>query len=1466
MAGTFDFTYTVGFLANTAALTSAINNVGNQLTTKPIQLSAVLPKVDTTQAQTYLNTINQMASSLDKVYVKQNVFTKAGEADVPIITRMVVQYKDALGNAATKWTELNAAQVKALQGQGYAAEKGTQTLFNPGKAAALLTSEINKNISAFDAMSKKSTEWSTRAEKMNDAERKGIQGTATALQEQINLYKQKVAAGDLAGAKAMVPNIQALNVAFEKQVSLSKLAANGIRSWGENIANAFKQTISYALSLGVVREAQKLLNDAIKYAIELNTEMVKIQVLQVEGAKTPEEINALADSYNQLAKAMGTTTLEIAKGSVEWLRQGRSIAETTELMKSSTMLSKLGNLSAAESTEMLTSTINSYQMSAAQAVEVVNKLVAVDNISATSAGELASALRYVAATAAEAGVSFDKLVSYIGVISSVTRLNAEQIGQAMKTMFTRMQDIKAGAIDSEGLGLNNVELALGRVNIKLRDTSTSFRPLSDVLEDVAAKWDTLNAIEQDNIAKAIAGVRQRNMFVVLMTNMNQALKLQTAEMNSAGLAADRYQIYLQSAEAAQNRLKASMQELYQTGIKSGLITGVLNATSKIIEFISSIGGLQTVLIALGTVILLLKWQSIAVGLASLINMLPAAINGTTALTAAFVSLSGAEALATGPIILITGLVAGLAAVIYYAATAEERHEKALAKSTDAMKAQSSEIQKLNGEYKDSVDLFNEFDALRNKAGKTTDDIARLTDIQNQLHSIFPELSGTFDADFNFLVDSKTVLQDIKDIENERLEIAKAKLALDAKQNIIDLARSVQDKKRDLDSQKAVLKSSENIASRYGKSVSPTSSVKRDINTTEQELKVMEVQFKNFYSSLGSDAQQALLSELDPKGTNKIIQDWADEVYNSFVEGSEKARKAIGQKKITVDDVIDKTVPTMDAFLSGLAKYKAGLEELSKARDALKSGTFSETDLAGWRALGFEITTVGDHLEITADSASDYIESEYNISFANMELSDSMQRIIDTSQAQKDAMDALKDTFDALHGEVTDLRSAMDEQANDGEINAETAIKLMESHSELAQYIRQEGDSFYLDSGAARDNVAALIEDQIATLNTQQSKINLAIASTGATAALMQESSAVAIQIAEYRALLALLNQPVPTPTHTGGGGTVTEQNKLLDMVVAMIKQQTKAEVDRLKAELDGYKKIIDAKKKIIDQLHEEEQYKDKIAEKNKSISRTQAELDALSLDNSEEAKAKRLELANTLAEQQKDLSETQEDESVKNQKDALDEEYKNYEEYINSLIGPLEEYLSEPGRIVADAMARIQNGGDSLYNSLISWNRIYGSGIDSDVVAAWNRATAAAAAYQSTVNGHTVLPSYAATGNETDVNPYYAEGIDNGLIGGQPMNSSDKFLAALSQGEGVFNRAQIDSLVKNIIKFPSITTPTRVSNSQSTGDVVVNFNVNGNMDKTVIPDLKNIANQVMGEINKVMANRGVIRTSDQYVT
>jgi 5-hydroxyisourate hydrolase-like protein (transthyretin family) len=181
-------------------------------------------------------------------------------------------------------------------------------------------------------------------------------------------------------------------------------------SFNRSMIQSIQTAAKYAMSVGLVYAAINQLKEGIQYIIDLNKEMIDIQMVTGD---SDEKINKMAQGYNSLAKEMGSTTIEIAKGSLEFIRQGKTAEETAILIKNSTMMSKLGNLSAMESSEALTAIMNGFKMSAEETGQVVSKLVSIDNIAATSVKELSTAMQYSAASAQQAGIDFDHLAAFI---------------------------------------------------------------------------------------------------------------------------------------------------------------------------------------------------------------------------------------------------------------------------------------------------------------------------------------------------------------------------------------------------------------------------------------------------------------------------------------------------------------------------------------------------------------------------------------------------------------------------------------------------------------------------------------------------------------------------------------------------------------------------------------------------------------------------------------------------------------------------------------------------------------------------------------------------------------------------------------------------------------------------------------------------------------------------------------------
>ena len=351
------------------------------------------------------------------------------------------------------------------------------------------------------------------------------------------------------------------------------------------------------------REIFRAVTNAIKEAVNEVKELNKAQTdLQIVTGKSNIEMVSLMNKYNELAKDMSVTTKNIASSADEWLRQGKSIAETDELIKDSIILAKVGQIDEAEATKYLTSAMNGFKAETSDVIGIVDKLTGVDLESATSAGGLAEAMSKCANSADVAGVSMDALIGYIATVAEVTQKSDSVVGESFKTILARMGKIKLNNwIDEDGKDIsgeiNDVEKTLAQFDIKLRKSATEFRNFEDVIYDVGMAWDKFSSVDQNAIANAFGGVYQRENVITLFENFNRALELSEISANSAGTAYQKFEIYENSLEAATNRLTAAFEELAYNTIDSKFLTGLTNATAGIVEFVDNIKLIQTGLTA-----------------------------------------------------------------------------------------------------------------------------------------------------------------------------------------------------------------------------------------------------------------------------------------------------------------------------------------------------------------------------------------------------------------------------------------------------------------------------------------------------------------------------------------------------------------------------------------------------------------------------------------------------------------------------------------------------------------------------------------------------------------------------------------------------------------------------------------------------------------------------------------------------
>ena len=374
------------------------------------------------------------------------------------------------------------------------------------------------------------------------------------------------------------------------------------QSFGSTLRDAFSTFTAANLLTDAIYKVGDAARDAVSTVKSLDDATVALQLATGANYNT---VHGMMNDYNALAKELGSLTTQVSEGADAWLRQGKSIDEVNNLVKSSMVLSKVGDMSSEDATKYLTASLNGYKLQADAAESVVSKISSVDLVSATDSSGLAEAMSRVAVTADQAGISMDRLLGYVATIGEVTQQSMSTVGTAMKSILTRMTNIKAGKlslVDEDGTTekLSDVETTLANVGINLRKTMTEYNSASDVLDALASKWDTMNQAQQNATSIAFGGQRMQNQFRILMQYYDRVQKYTDVAANSEGGGEQKFDLYLQGLESKTNSLKASLESLSSSLISRDLYAGFLDGSKAVVDFTEKTGLLKGALAGLGT--------------------------------------------------------------------------------------------------------------------------------------------------------------------------------------------------------------------------------------------------------------------------------------------------------------------------------------------------------------------------------------------------------------------------------------------------------------------------------------------------------------------------------------------------------------------------------------------------------------------------------------------------------------------------------------------------------------------------------------------------------------------------------------------------------------------------------------------------------------------------------------------------
>lgn len=452
--------------------------------------------------------------------------------------------------------------------------------------------DFNKEVSREKSINKASMEVANLKSTIHDyiAEHKKLEGTnvGKSLYELLEALNQSDAPEKIGELKKKYAELRAES----KKLGLES------KNLLDMFEKLFGQHLSTMITMAALHQIQNGLRVVYQNVVEIDTAITELRKVSEYTGKSLEEYMGRAAEQ---AQKLGVSISDYVNSTADWKRLGYSDEDAENLATYSTLLRNVGDGidDVNTSSSYLISTLQGFGLLADQAEDVVNKIDAVANTQPVTANDLGEILTRSSAAMSAANNTLEETIA-LGTAANAVIQDADTVGTTLKSLSMYLRaaksDAKNAGIEVDGMANSVSELrselkSLTGVDIML--DSKNFKSTYQIMKELSQVWSGLSDVTQANVTEIIGGKRNANAVSAILNNFDVAESAMESAANSANVAWEENEKYLDSIQGRLAQLDASFQALSQDVLSSNLVkTGVSFLTSivKLLDQIVNLTG------------------------------------------------------------------------------------------------------------------------------------------------------------------------------------------------------------------------------------------------------------------------------------------------------------------------------------------------------------------------------------------------------------------------------------------------------------------------------------------------------------------------------------------------------------------------------------------------------------------------------------------------------------------------------------------------------------------------------------------------------------------------------------------------------------------------------------------------------------------------------------------------------------
>ncbi len=739
-----------------------------------------------------------------------------------------------------------------------------------------------------------------------------------------------------------------------------------IQNNANNVSASLKGIATTKLKVDALNFLKNQTENAVRSVTDLNKAMTLVNMTMSN--MSGSSLYSLKQQSLSMAKALSTATKTVTDAVTIYANENESVSSMLNKAQPTVLLSAASGMSSSSSADAIQGILNQFNLSEDQAMHVADTVEKLSSEIALDFSKGCDTISQSIATSGsvvnEAGMSFEKYAALVSTTAEKTRVSGSQIGNAFKTIFSRISRSKDGlTTDAE---MSDAEAALKSVGVSVRGADGDLRDISDTLDNLNEVWGTLNHSQRSYVAEMAAGVRQKNIFEAAMDSYNKALQLEQDALNSDGTAMKINEKRADSINGKMEKLSATMTQLYSDAMPEEAIEGMIDFATAVAKVVDNFGLFQGALSSLGVV-----------GGAKIISTIA---SNWTGLLSAITSPLGIGTIAVG------GAVAAISA-----------YQKSVSEMVESAKQAGDEWESGQENLQGQIDKISELRTALDSGTLSEQEAAsaksELLSIQESLSESYGSQVAGIDLVNGSLTEQIALLDKVSAKEAERFQNENEKGIDKATKEIEKERHEYLGQFYDNGTQESedIKKSIKDLQDKYGDDVFTTEleadgitmdlHFNADASTAREALNDFKTDISDIKKQYGESDVLNLLGDNASAGlskANKVLDEYGD-LYNQaqkakLVADDDLYKAPSGKEQTAVKWLNDET-KAVEAYNDALSEGNSdAIKQASTEFEAVDSAVQSLLKNSGMSKYADQFTEVKDQLNESAISANKFNEA------------------------------------------------------------------------------------------------------------------------------------------------------------------------------------------------------------------------------------------------------------------------------------------------------------------------------------------------------------------------------------------------------------------------------------------------------------------------------------------------------------